>query len=139
MKKVIYLITVCLLLVGCGNVKKEATKEPEKEETEVEKYSLVSTSDRLVFKSEEDDIYEIVYFEDETIVKVETAIKFKTPAEAEQYYKEESIGNSETISYMYDVFITEETEDYWEDYKDLNKENLEKYMQEANYIICLSL
>ncbi|MBP5408088.1 MAG: hypothetical protein J6Y42_03010 [Bacilli bacterium] len=139
MKKVIYLITVCLLLVGCGNVKKEETKEPEKEEKEVEKYSLVSTSDRLVFKSEEDDIYEIVYFEDETIVKVETAIKFKTPAEAEQYYKEESIGNSETISYMYDVFITEETEDYWEDYKDLNKENLEKYMQEANYIICLSL
>ncbi len=139
MKKVIYLIAVCLLLVGCGNVKKEETKEPEKEEKEVEKYSLVSTSDRLVFKSEEDDIYEIVYFEDETIVKVETAIKFKTPAEAEQYYKEESIGNSETISYMYDVFITEETEDYWEDYKDLNKENLEKYMQEANYIICLSL
>ena len=139
MKKVIYLIAVCLLLVGCGNVKKEETKEPEKEEKEVQKYSLVSTSDRLVFKSEEDDIYEIVYFEDETIVKVETAIKFKTPAEAEQYYKEESIGNSETISYMYDVFITEETEDYWEDYKDLNKENLEKYMQEANYIICLSL
>ena len=139
MKKVIYLIAVCLLLVGCGNVKKEETKEPEKEEKEVEKYSLVSTWDRLVFKSEEDDIYEIVYFEDDVIVKVETAIKFKTPAEAEQYYKEESVGNSETISYMYDVFITEETEDYWEDYKDLNRDNLEKYMQEANYIICLSL
>ena len=139
MKKVIYLIAVCVLLVGCGNVKKEETKEPEKEEKEVEKYSLVSTWDRLVFKSEEDDIYEIVYFEDDVIVKVETAIKFKTPAEAEQYYKEESVGNSETISYMYDVFITEETEDYWEDYKDLNRDNLEKYMQEANYIICLSL
>ena len=136
MKKIVYLIAICILLVGCGNVKKEEVKEPKKEK-EVEKYSLVSTDNRLVFKSE--DTYEVVYFEDEKIVKVETAIKFKTPEEAEQYYKEESFGNSETISYMYDVFITEETEDYWEDYKDLNKQELTKYMSDADYVICLSL
>ena len=133
MKKIVYLIAICILLVGCGNVKKEEVKKPKKE---VEKYSLVSTDNRLVFKSE--DTYEVVYFEDEKIVKVETAIKFKTPEEAEQYYKEETFGNSETISYMYDVFITEETEDYWEDYKDLNKQELTKYMSDADYVICLS-
>ena len=128
LKKLACLFVVCILLVGCGTIERE---EKEKIEKEVEKYSLVSTKDRLVFKSE--DIYEVVYYENDKIVKVETAIKFKTPAEAEQYYKEESYGNFETISYVYDVFITEETDDYWEDYKDLNQEELKNYMEQAEY------
>lgn len=128
LKKLACLFVVCILLVGCGTIERE---EKEKTEKEVEKYSLVSTKDRLVFKSE--DIYEVVYYENDKIVKVETAIKFKTAAEAEQYYKEESYGNFETISYVYDVFITEETDDYWEDYKDLNQEELKNYMEQAEY------
>ena len=128
MKKVLYLIAVCLLLVGCGTIKNEEHEKPTKE---IKKYSLVSTDDRLVFKNE--DTYEVVYYENDKIFKVESVIKFDTPEEAEKYFKEESYGNSETISCVYDVFITEETDDYWEDYKDLSREELKKYMSEAEY------
>ena len=103
-------------------------KEKEKE---IKKYSLNSTENRLVFKN--DNTYEVVYYENDKIVKVESAIKFSTPAEAEKYYKEESYGSSDIISYMYDVFIVEETDDYWEDYKDLNRDDLKEYMKNAEY------
>ncbi len=126
MKKILYLIPICLLIVGCG------TKKIENIDVEVtEKYSLVSTGDRLVFESENN--YEIVYFEGNKIVKVETAIKFPTEEEAKQYYKEESISNSDVVRYAGDVFIVEETEDYWEDYKDLSREELKEYMKNAEY------
>lgn len=129
MKKGLVLIIICLLLVGCGNIKKEENNEKPKKE--VEKYSLVSTDNRLVFKNE--NSYEVVYYENGIITKVESAIKFDTKEEAERYYKEESFGSSETISYIYDVFIVEETEDYWEDFKDLTKDALINYMEEAEY------
>lgn len=128
MKNFIVLLITCLLLIGCGNVKKEEIVKPQKE---IEKYSLVSSDSRLVFKNE--NTYEIVYYENDKVFKVETAIKFNTPAEAERYFKEESYGNSETIRYVYDVFIVEETNDYWEDYKDLSREELVDYMKKAEY------
>lgn len=127
MKKIICLILMCLLIVGCNS-----TKEPEEINVKVEeKYSLVSTDDRLVFNYE--DNYEIVYYEDGNIVKVETAIKFLTEEEAKQYFKEEQYGSSETIRRSYDVVIIEETDDYWEDYKNLSPEDLKTYMANAEY------
>ena len=118
---------MCLLIVGCNS-----TKEPEEINVKVEeKYSLVSTDDRLVFNYE--DNYEIVYYEDGNIVKVETAIKFLTEEEAKQYFKEEQYGSSETIRRSYDVVIIEETDDYWEDYKNLSPEDLKTYMANAEY------
>ena len=127
MKKYAILAIICLLLIGCESTKEEKTK-PEKK---IEKYSLVSTEDRLVFKSE--DNYEVVFYENDKIVGVESVIKFKTPEEAENYFKEESYGSSEEIRVVYDVFITSETEDYWEDYENLSREDLKKYMEDAEY------
>ena len=130
MKKLLILL-FCLCLVGCGKVTKE--KEKINKEDKIQKYSLVSSVDRLVFKNENN--YEVVYYENDKIVKVESAIKFDTKEEAQRHYKEESYGSSETLKCIYDVFIVEELEDYWEDYKDLNKDELIDYMGNANYIL----
>ncbi len=126
MKKIVVLILITFLLTGCGAIKKIS-----KEKTG-EKYSLVSTSDRLVFQ--DGDNYEVIYFENEKIVKVESAIKFKTEEEAKDYYLKENYGNNDTIKLVGDTFILEQLPDYFEDYKDLNKGELEEYMKSANYI-----
>ena len=125
MKKFLYLFLIIFLITGCDGIKKI------KSENNFEKYSLESTSDRLVFKN--DNNYEIVYFENEKIVKVESAIKFETEELAKEYYLKESYGNNSTIRYIYDTFIIEQDEDYFEDYKDLSKEQLIDYMVNANY------
>ena len=129
MKKISYLFIICVFLIGCVNVSSN-TKKDNKQEN-IEKYSLVSSENRLVFKNE--NSYEIIYYENDKIVKVESAIKFDTPEEAKKYYTEESYGSSDIISCVYDVFIVEETEEYWEDYKDLNVDEIKQYMEKADY------
>ena len=128
MKKVLYLLLV-FLLVGCVEIKKNPAPEPK--EVKKEKYSLVSSDDRLVFK--EDNNYEIVYYEDFKIVKVEIAIKFDSEEEAMKHYKIESTRISEGIKYVDDTYIAEQDIDYWEDYKDLNKDELKNYFEKAGY------
>lgn len=129
MKKVFCLLAICIILVGCGKVKNNDIK-PNKEE-QIKKYSLVSTDDRLVFKN--DNNYEVVYYENGKIVKVESAIKFDTEAEAKRYFLKESYGSSDVINYIYDVFIIEQTSDYWDDYKSLNQEELKEYFKKADF------
>ena len=125
MKKVLCLILILFLLTGCEGIKKI------KSDKNFNNYSLKSTSDRLVFRNE--NKYEIVYFENEKIIKVESAIKFNSENEAKEYYLKESYGNNNTIKYVYNIFIIEQLDDYFEDYKDLSKEQLIDYMQNANY------
>ena len=126
MKKVLCLILILFLLTGCEGIKKI------KSDKNFNNYSLKSTSDRLVFRNE--NKYEIVYFENEKIIKVESAIKFNSENEAKEYYLKESYGNNNTIKYVYNIFIIEQLDDYFEDYKDLSKEQLIDYMQNANYV-----
>lgn len=126
MKKLFCLFLIIFLLTGCDGIKKI------RGDKNVNKYSLESTNDRLVFQN--DDKYEIVYFENEKIVKVESAIKFETENEAKEYYLKESYGNNNTIKRIYDTFIIEQTDDYFEDYKDLSKTQLTDYMESANYV-----
>jgi len=130
MKKFICLFLMFILLVGCGKIK-ELEVDQKKKDDKIVKYSLVSTEERLVFKK--GDNYEIVYYENEKIVKVESAIKFESEELAKKHYKEESYGSSENIKYIYDTYIIEQLDDYWEDYKDLDKEELKKYFQEAGF------
>lgn len=128
MKKILCLFLIFLATIGCGKV--QTIEEPKKEE-QIEKYSLTSTSERLVFKN--DNNYEVVYYENDKIVKVESAIKFATEAEAKRYFLEESYGTSDEISYIYDTFIIEQTDDYWEDFKDLNSEELKAYFKNSAF------
>lgn len=129
LKKVLCTVLLCLAIVGCGNVKNNNEKIDNK--NQLEKYSLNSSNGRLVFKK--DNNYEIVYFENEKIIKVESAIKFETEAEAKKYFLEESYGNSNVINRIYDVFIIEQVDDYWEDYKSLSSEELKNYYKQADF------
>lgn len=128
LKKIFCLFLIVFIITGCG--KAEINKNSNKEE-QIKKYSLISTTDRLVFKNGSN--YEIIYYENSKIVKVESAIKFNTEAEAKKYFNEESYGTSDIISYIYDTFIIEQTEDYWEDFKDLSPEELKEYFKNANF------
>ena len=128
MKKVLCLFLILLFITGCGKVVNTTTPNKEKQ---IQKYSLVSTSDRLVFKN--DNTYEVIYYENDKIVKVETAIKFATEAEAKRYFMEESYGTSDIISYIYDTFIIEQTDDYWYDYKDLSPDELKDYFKNTDF------
>ena len=130
MKKLVFVLIICLFLIGCGKVEKKNIKEKN-----IEKYSLVSSKERLVFKNNNN--YEIVYYENDKIIKVESAIKFDSAAAAKRHYLEESYGNNGTINYIDDVFIVLQDSDYWEDYKDLNKEELKDYLSNANYTYVL--
>ena len=117
------------LLVGCGKL---VDNYPiQKQEPKKEVYSLVSSIDRYVFKK--DNNYEIIYYEDSKIVKVETAIKFDSEEEAKKHFTMESYSTSENIKYVYDVYIVEESDDYYEDYKDLSKNELKEYFKKAGY------
>lgn len=131
--KIIIYIFSLFLIVGCGSVNLQESDNKQNQES-IKEYSLVSAPERLVFKN--GNKYEIVFYENEKIVKVETAIKFETAAEAESYYKQESFGNySINCRYIYNVFIQEELTSYWEDYKDLDKEELEAYYLKAEFIL----
>ena len=127
MKKFVILSLVCLFLIGCDDLRDVIPGQSK----DIEEYSLVSTEDRLVFKN--DDYYEIIYYDNENIVKVETAIKFATEEEAENHYKEEKNNSYGEARYVYNVFVFEEIEDYWTDYKDLSKSEIIQYMKNANY------
>lgn len=129
MKKVVLFLSLVIILTGCGQVVKE--KEKINKDDKKPKYVLVSTEDRLVFKNGNN--YEIIYYENEKIVKVESAIKFASEAEAKKYYLEESYGSSDIINYVYDVFIVLQTEDYWEDFKNLTKEELKAYLKASEF------
>ncbi len=128
MKRILCFILILILLTGCGNISKKGKIN---KDDKIPKYSLISTENRLVFKNGNN--YEVVYYENNKIVKVESVIKFNTKEEAQRYYKEESYGNSKTIRNVYDCFITEELDDYWEDFKDLNPEELKNYFKNANF------
>ena len=128
MKKYLCFLLI-ILSVGCGNVKK--VEEPIEKEDKREKYSLVSSENRLVFQK--DNNYEIVYYENSKIVKVESAIKFNSEQEAKRHYIEEKYGTSDNIKYVYDVYIVEQIEDYYEDYKKLKKDDLKDYFAKAGY------
>jgi len=129
MKKILWLLILILAISGCGKVNKKDDL-PSKEKN-IEKYSLISTENRLVFKNGEN--YEIIYYENGNIIKVESAIKFDSESAAKLYFEEESYGSSDIIKYVYDVFIVEQTTDYWEDYKDLSPEELKEYYKKANF------
>lgn len=131
MKVVVKILVLMSILTLCGcSANNEKEKSKVKKEP-IENYSLVSTEDRLVFNQK--NKYEIVNYENDKIVKVETAIKFKTEEEALKYYKQESFGSSYEIKVVYDVFVREELTDYWEDYKSLSKSELKEYMKKANF------
>ena len=50
-----------------------------------------------------------------------------------KHYKIESTRISEGIKYVDDTYIAEQDIDYWEDYKDLNKDELKNYFEKAGY------
>ena len=127
--KIISIIFVLCLISGCTISKENDTTKTNKPK---EEYSLISTDERLVFSK--DDAYEIIYFEEEKIVKVETAIKYKTEEEAQRNYKIESKNAYyESINYFNNILVKEQLSTYWEDYKDLNKKDLKAYYEKAEY------
>lgn len=127
--KIISIIFVLCLISGCTISKENDTTKKNKPK---EEYSLISTDERLVFSK--DDAYEIIYFEEEKIVKVETAIKYKTEEEAQRNYKIESKNAYyESINYFNNILVKEQLSTYWEDYKDLNKKDLKAYYEKAEY------
>lgn len=120
---------IILFIPGCSEIASNENNYLESKE----EYSLISTANRLVFSL--NDKYEIVYYDNNKIVKVETAIKFKTEEEAKFKCQKESLNNnySSNHRYIYNIFIQEETIDYWEDYKTLNQNELENYMKKAGF------
>ena len=74
--KVLLILLILVSLTGCGKVKKIPQEKLDKPE-----YVLKSSEDRLV-SSHDSNKYEVVYYENDKIVKVESAIKFKTKEEA---------------------------------------------------------
>lgn len=127
--KIISIIFVLCLISGCTISKENDTTKKNKPK---EEYSLISTDERLVFSK--DNTYEIIYFEEEKIVKVETAIKYKTEEEAQRNYKiENKNAYYESINYFNNILVKEQLSTYWEDYKDLNKKDLKAYYEKAEY------
>ena len=127
--KTLLIFTIILFISGCNETKiKENNHNESKEE-----YSLISTTNRLVFSF--NDKYEIVYYENNKIIKVETAIKLETEEEAKLKCQKESLNNNYSTNhrYIYNIFIQEETIDYWEDYKSLDQNELKIYMQNAGF------
>lgn len=127
--KTLLIFTIILFISGCNETKiKENNHNESKEE-----YSLISTTNRLVFSF--NDKYEIVYYENNKIIKVETALKLETEEEAKLKCQKESLNNNYSTNhrYIYNIFIQEETIDYWEDYKSLDQNELKIYMQNAGF------
>lgn len=123
--KVLLILLILIFLTGCGKVKKIPQEKLDKPE-----YVLKSSEDRLVF-SHDSNKYEVVYYENDKIVKVESAIKFKTKEEAKQKYLEEKINTFNQTDYINNIYVAIESEDYYEDYKNLSKEELKKYFAKA--------
>ncbi|MCI5703238.1 MAG: hypothetical protein MR265_04555 [Erysipelotrichaceae bacterium] len=123
--KVLLILLILVSLTGCGKVKKIPQEKLDKPE-----YVLKSSEDRLVF-SHDSNKYEVVYYENDKIVKVESAIKFKTKEEAKQKYLEEKINTFNQTDYINNIYVAIEREDYYEDYKNLSKEELKKYFEKA--------
>lgn len=127
--KTLLIFTIILFISGCNETKiKENNHNESKEE-----YSLISTTNRLVFSF--NDKYEIVYYENNKIIKVETALKLENEEEAKLKCQKESLNNNYSTNhrYIYNIFIQEETIDYWEDYKSLDQNELKIYMQNAGF------
>ena len=123
--KVLLILLILIFLTGCGKVKKIPQEKLDKPE-----YVLKSSEDRLIF-SHDSNKYEVVYYENDKIVKVESAIKFKTKEEAKQKYLEEKINTFNQTDYINNIYVAIESEDYYEDYKNLSKEELKKYFAKA--------
>lgn len=123
--KVLLILLILVSLTGCGKVKEIPQEKLDKPE-----YILKSSEDRLVF-SHDSNKYEVVYYENDKIVKVESAIKFKTKEEAKQKYLEEKINTFNQTDYINNIYVAIEREDYYEDYKNLSKEELKKYFEKA--------
>ena len=123
--KVLLILLILVSLTGCGKVKKIPQEKLDKPE-----YVLKSSEDRLVF-SHDSNKYEVVYYENDKIVKVESAIKFKTKEEAKQKYLEEKINTFNQTDYINNIYVVIEREDHYEDYKNLSKEELKKYFEKA--------
>ena len=127
--KTLLIFTIILFISGCNETK---IKENNHNES-IEEYSLISTTNRLVFSF--NDKYEIVYYENNKIIKVETALKLENEEEAKLKCQKESLNNNYSTNhrYIYNIFIQDETIDYWEDYKSLDQNELKIYMQNAGF------
>lgn len=98
--KLIFVVALCLFVVGCSGDKKNKDKEKDKGESQIENTikSMYTDENKLVYDN--NGIYKLVfYYKDNEITGLEHYYEYKDETEAESKYKEdsESLKNNSSI------------------------------------------
>lgn len=129
-KVIICLITLvlCLSITGCSN---KSSKENQSSIQNKEVYSLTSTDNKLVFY--DGSTYEVYYYSNDKIDKVEVPTVFDSESLAKKEYEDRGGKENTDIKYVGNIFINTPSSSYYDNVKDYTQEQLKEFMSSNGY------
>lgn len=121
----IFIFVFCVNLTGCMTNKSEDL-------TQNETYSLVSSSDRLVFKKSNN--YEVYYIGDNIVTKIEKVKAFSNADYANEYYAKQNALMYKSVRCIDTLVIFEMNDEYLNENKYLTETDLVYNMEESGFI-----
>lgn len=123
---ILFFASICIITTGCVN------SNTNEDIDNKEEYSLVSTTNRLVFKKSNN--YEVYYMGDNIVTKIEKVKVFSTKDYANEYYAKQNALQYKSIRCIDNLVIFEMDDEYLNDNKYLTETDLVYNMKELGFI-----